>query len=535
MALRSICGPLEGDLLVLQSKHVSTHVWNEVEERDIRVRHARPSHGEFPRRLTQLLQKCGFGWIIQLEKIKISKRLVLALIERWRSETHTFHMPFGECTITLQDIAVLTGLPVDGRPLIPTIDNPKEYVNECLGDVPSGANLRGLELNLGWLQDTFANPDPNVDDLFYWQRYARAWIMRYIGGVLFPDKSASTVNLRWLYYLRDFDAINSYAWGAAVLGYLYRNLCVATDYDVKNFSGYSLLLQLWVWERFPKLMPVDIPPVPVGVPIGLRWTVGTKNKLPIPDDVRSIRHVFDTMTRQDIIWQAYNPDVLTQLPEICRQGEGIWQSVCPLISFMTYEWHQPDRVMRQFGWQQSIPHPPMQPAEIHFMTCRGKDPVEWQTILCPVIEAWTRRQTTCFLQTEPQVGLLSSNSEYMRWFKKKGLPRVDPCSDPQHVMADISEQIAYMTMPEMGNTYSYQQINNLALQQLTISQQADRCTEALEIAPEAGDRPQLLEINVPRSSREAQHATSRRRTANPIEHTYEAPPKRQTGMNSTPT
>ncbi|KAF1897258.1 hypothetical protein Lal_00034961 [Lupinus albus] len=35
--------------------------------------------------------------------------------KRWRSETHTFHLPIGECTITLEDVAYQLGLPIDGE------------------------------------------------------------------------------------------------------------------------------------------------------------------------------------------------------------------------------------------------------------------------------------------------------------------------------------------------------------------------------------------------------------------------------------
>ncbi|KAH0761409.1 hypothetical protein KY290_017482 [Solanum tuberosum] len=39
--------------------------------------------------------------------------LVTTMVERWRPETHCFHLPFGEVTITLQDVLVLFGLRID--------------------------------------------------------------------------------------------------------------------------------------------------------------------------------------------------------------------------------------------------------------------------------------------------------------------------------------------------------------------------------------------------------------------------------------
>ncbi|MFQ6636576.1 hypothetical protein Gotur_013787 [Gossypium turneri] len=49
-----------------------------------------------------------------LEGCKLDPTLVSALVERWKSETHTFYLPCDECTITLEDVALQLGLPVDG-------------------------------------------------------------------------------------------------------------------------------------------------------------------------------------------------------------------------------------------------------------------------------------------------------------------------------------------------------------------------------------------------------------------------------------
>ena len=42
-------------------------------------------------------------------------QLVCALLDRWRPETHSFHFPWGEMTLTLEDVALLFGLPCSGE------------------------------------------------------------------------------------------------------------------------------------------------------------------------------------------------------------------------------------------------------------------------------------------------------------------------------------------------------------------------------------------------------------------------------------
>jgi len=48
----------------------------------------------------------GFYGVSRLGFIAYDNPFISALVERWRPETHTFHTTQGECTITLQDVAV---------------------------------------------------------------------------------------------------------------------------------------------------------------------------------------------------------------------------------------------------------------------------------------------------------------------------------------------------------------------------------------------------------------------------------------------
>ncbi|KAK5776329.1 hypothetical protein PVK06_044288 [Gossypium arboreum] len=68
------------------------------------------------------LRDVGF-WHVALVDwgCKLDLKLVSALVERWRPETHTFHLPYDECTITLEDMHLQLGLPVDGSVVIGSV------------------------------------------------------------------------------------------------------------------------------------------------------------------------------------------------------------------------------------------------------------------------------------------------------------------------------------------------------------------------------------------------------------------------------
>lgn len=62
----------------------------------------------------------------------IHKGLLTALVDRWRPETHTFHLPCGEMAITLRDVSMLIGLPLAGQTIV-LPDPPVEWRDDIIG------------------------------------------------------------------------------------------------------------------------------------------------------------------------------------------------------------------------------------------------------------------------------------------------------------------------------------------------------------------------------------------------------------------
>ncbi|KAF1866360.1 hypothetical protein Lal_00024370, partial [Lupinus albus] len=252
--------------------------------------------------LNDILQLTGFSKLSSLRSFNIDPSLITALVERWRLEIHIFHLPHGECTITLEDVSLQIGVNVNGLPIVePTYFDWNEICEELLGKVSRDEqDMRGCELKLTWLFDNFETLPPRPTQLQK-EQFCRAQILYMIGGELLPDKSNNKVHLMYLPLLRDLTRVHRYSWGSACLANLYREMCRATKPNAKAMGGWG---QKNLHYR--------------GIPRG---------------DLTKYRSRLDRINVND--------------------------SACTtLICFSIVEWHQTDRVRLQFRLQQDLPQPP---------------------------------------------------------------------------------------------------------------------------------------------------------------------------------
>lgn len=268
-------GPTDPSQLYLQKFHRSQSVWDTQSTIVLGCRRREAVVNRNIRldpRIIPYLRQSGFWGVAQVGFIQLNWHLVTALVERWRPETHTFHMPDGECTITLQDVAVQLGLPVDGRPVTGSSQyNWEQVCEDFLGVRPT--QLKGSRLSIPWLASQFTELPPDADDIAI-KRYTRAYIMQLIGGFLFADKSNTFVHLMFLPLLDNFEEAGKYSWGGACLAWLYKELCGASRSTSLEIAGPLILLQVWAFDRFCMIAPrheLKTPDHYVGRPLSARY------------------------------------------------------------------------------------------------------------------------------------------------------------------------------------------------------------------------------------------------------------------------
>ncbi|KAI5389248.1 hypothetical protein KIW84_074779 [Lathyrus oleraceus] len=319
-------GPYDTSLLVKYEHHVARHIWFG-EERGPKKELKVAGHGlkltsrvplALPPQMESWVSRSGLASLQRTSLNKIDTNLVSAFVERWHLETSSFHMPFGEMSITLDDVACLLHLPIRGIFWSPqdvteelAVELAVDYLGVSQGQAQSHVrSCRGSYYKLEWLYDIFVHHRAASS----WAYATRAYLLMLVGSTIFADKTFTLVEARYLLLFRDLDGCSGYSWGAAALVTLYRYLGDASMYSCKQLGGYPTLLQCWIHEYFPTVGKRGEnwnPAGNCGLPRAMRWSYrqgvlkfGYRQYVPSPP--------LDCMmaTDIDVDWISYHQSVV---------------------------------------------------------------------------------------------------------------------------------------------------------------------------------------------------------------------------------
>uniref|UniRef100_A0A803LYC7 Aminotransferase-like plant mobile domain-containing protein n=1 Tax=Chenopodium quinoa TaxID=63459 RepID=A0A803LYC7_CHEQI len=267
--------------------------------------------------------------------IRWDTELIMCLAERWNPETNTFVFPWGESTISLEDIMVLGGFPVLGvSPVLTSFQNN----HKC---------------------NKYAEIEGKLLKSF---------------SVIYKNSYNSLSHYGWMDHFKGMGGEIEHV--AFLVLWLSRDLTLLKEKIVSyNMEGVDdgselvvwapfQLVQLWAWERFPELSPKPVSLVQ-GEPRVARWHEVTKLKtqnLRLDDEsvadsfiwrpyVLSLKNwVLPKFYCNDEMWVLIDSEVDEELLSFVRCLRA-----SEFVGFDCVMQYLPHRVGLQFGMDQDIP------------------------------------------------------------------------------------------------------------------------------------------------------------------------------------
>ncbi|RWR76248.1 serine/threonine-protein phosphatase 7 long form [Cinnamomum micranthum f. kanehirae] len=425
-----------------------------------------------------LIRQSGLEHLAKIRKIQIDHSLITGLVERWRPETNTFHLNSGEATVTLEDVAYIYGLPIDGLPVNGrTFSAPSTMVKLCgelLGVVPDvNYDCYGVQIKFTWLKDNFElepKSRPRDQDV----RQTRAFLFCLVAGQIFWTSSGTKAPAHILKLFRRFDRRS---WGSACLANLYRGLAKVSLLQkkgkvVKTITGPLKLLQVinlyCIYLRITMIYVVIYSIIgtirlsatcqvwaysrmTIGKPIRRRgdWDTDVEFPLVLTWYNRLRSHHFQTRVEEakrhlDIMevdafnWIPYrNYENIHDY--IDNADVPLFRSNTALISFWIVERHCPQRVMKQFCLHQVVPPIFQRPFPRNEMIPIGDNKRE--KIRSIYTGVWNTRMDAITYGEEGDAG--PHTDAYFQWYR--GITRLRigrPTSGSGHNLSSVQSQSA---------------------------------------------------------------------------------------------
>ena len=323
--------------------------------------------------IDKLAGKYGYKWnqagirdaiMSSRYETQCSRDLVLGLVEFWCPETNTFVFPWGEGTVTLEDVMILGGFPVLGELVTSPLSEELVRVEEEMKKIRkefSKSKSRKAEY-CAWIKHFMEN-----ENEFEHVAFLSLWLSRYV----FPSLPDDTVGSHVFPIAAHLSRGTKIALAPAVLASLYQNLRLLKENAMASLrpikvTGLFQIVQLWAIERFPSLRTKSLKPLQPGEP-----RVARLHKVKPTISLASIRWCI-LKSAEDFEWRPYAADLENwcHLSYYKENGESVicsssldedlrsfLQCLCAseLVGLDCTEKYMPHRVAMQFGMDQHLP------------------------------------------------------------------------------------------------------------------------------------------------------------------------------------
>ncbi|KAM3396243.1 hypothetical protein P3S68_005249 [Capsicum galapagoense] len=311
----------------------------------------------------EVWKKAGVFEAIIASTFKIYRHndLILALAERWCIETNTFVFPWGEATVSLEDIVVLGGFSVLGHCVLEPV-KAKDSVEVGKTLCEAHKFIRARKMSVGhraWMEHFAGRGD-------IWSIY------QVVDRGLFPVAiclsqgipiALSPAALASIY--RDLSLLKQLIVSSSKNAEKGNNSrCIENDSDLILRAPLHFV-QLWAWERFTNLQPKPNV-VYSGEPRVARWHKVQKIKNVDP------RSEIDSASER-FLWRPYAVDIVKNWDtnkfykdrdEYVVVGQKMGSEILifarlvrpsELVGMDCVEQYNPHRVSMQFGFDQDVP------------------------------------------------------------------------------------------------------------------------------------------------------------------------------------
>ncbi|XP_062016603.1 uncharacterized protein LOC133733013 [Rosa rugosa] len=302
-------------------------------------------------------------------EIKRKTNSVYGLSEKWCCETNTFVFPWGEASITLEDILILGGFSVLGDSVFSSLDSSielkeiQEKLEKERSELYKSTSKNATESL--WLKK-FRKSGSELEH----QAFLAFWLSRYV----FPE-ACNVIHKRVFPIAILLARGTRIALAPAVLACIYRDLSVlkraiVSSNELKGRNGVSKLklkspfhlVQVWAWERFLEFRPVPNV-ISYAEPRLALWNRVDGLK------VVNVRTVLES-AGESFVWRPYAMPIENwNFPKFYTEkekwvGPGLEDELLSFVMCLratelagldTREQYLPHRVARQFGYDQDFP------------------------------------------------------------------------------------------------------------------------------------------------------------------------------------